>query len=71
MKNDFSEPVVKNFGMDVSKKWHIYYRVFNPMTGLTETIRDYAGLHCIKEPERRNEVAMEKCKDVFERLRSG
>ena len=71
MKVDYSEPVVKSFGMDVSKKWHIYYRVFNPMTGQTETIRDYAGLHGIKEPERRYEVAVEKCKVVFAQLQSG
>ena len=71
MKNDFSEPVVKNFGMDVSKKWHIYYRVFNPMTGQTETVRDYAGLHVIKEPGWRYDVAMEKCKATSDRLRSG
>jgi integrase len=71
MKNDFSKPEVKDCGGDMSKKWHIYYRVFNPMTGRVETIRDYFGLFRIKELKRRYEVALEKCNEIYQKLQSG
>ena len=57
MKANFTEPKVKDFGGDMSKKWHIYYRVFNPIVGNMETVRDFSGLHKIKEPLRRYEFA--------------
>jgi hypothetical protein len=71
MKIDFSEPVVKDFDGDMSKKWHIYYRVFNPMTGEMETIRNYSGLHVIKDFSCRQEVAYKKCAAIYEKLKIG
>jgi len=67
-KINFSKPIVRDFDGDMSKKWHIYYREWNPMLGRMETMRDYAGLHRIKDLERRHEAAAEKCKDIHGRL---
>ena len=71
MKVDFTEPRVKDHAGDMSKKWHIYYRVFNPMTGQMETVRDYSGLHGIKGSLLRYKVAMEKCESIYQQLQSG
>jgi len=50
MKVDFTKPKVKDHAGDMSKKWYIYYRVFNPMTGQMDTVRDYSGLVAEKKP---------------------
>jgi len=71
MKIDYSKPVVRSFNLNVSKKWYVYYRVFNPMKGIMETFRDYSGLHSIKNVEKRFEIAYLKCAEIHEKLKSG
>ena len=71
MKVSFTEPKVVDHNGDMSKKWHIYYRVYNPMLGKVETMRDYSGLHGIKESLQRYKVAVEKCNTIHAKLQSG
>ena len=71
MKVEYSRPVIRDFCGDLSKKWHIYYRVFDPMIGVMKTIRDYAEINSINDLKKRQKVALQKCDEIYERLRNG
>ncbi|MDD4847302.1 MAG: tyrosine-type recombinase/integrase [Bacteroidales bacterium] len=71
MENKFTKPIIKNFDGDLSKKWHIYYSVFDKVSDKMKYIRDYADLHKIKTVEGRMEAAKKKRNEIEKKLKSG
>lgn len=64
-------PQVNDAGGDVSKKWFVYYSYRDPRTDKMKRFKIYAGLHKIKDKEKRMAAAEELRDELRGKLKNG
>ena len=64
-------PQVNTCGEDIEKKWFVYFSYKDPRNGEMKRFKIYAGLHKIKEFNKRQAAAEKLCADFTEKIRNG